>query len=364
MRSLIARISVLPAVLAMTALPVTAQEASQARDQKQSSGADRSDSKSLPEGLQNFSGMMIGKLVDRDIERGSFTVKVDYVARVWENNKAKRPRSAVGKQVRVEGVTGKWLDQLLLVRPGETLEFEAQHRGGNALTFPGEWLKKVPEFDAEEHPVPPEGFRGFAGVVTGHIDRKTQASREIILRIDSIEKPFDRNRAKSSDQVIGKQIVLAGFWARMSKPFDQLEKGDKIRAGVLHRVPQSDHFTVIEFAEKVDEETSKGEAAESPKGFPQGMKGFRGILRGKLVSRDIEEGELVFQAERATRTWKANRAKDTGSCRGREFLVKGISGKWLDVLITLKPGDSIEVEAFHNGGEHLDFISEWLKKVE
>ena len=67
------------------------------------------------------------------------------------------------------------------------------------------------------------------------------------------------------------------------------------------------------------------------------MKGFRGILRGTLVTKDVEQGTLVFQAERVTRTWKANRATDTNSCQGRQFLVKGITGKWIDVLITLKP---------------------------
>ena len=53
------------------------------------------------------------------------------------------------------------------------------------------------------------------------------------------------------------------------------------------------------------------------------MKGFRGILRGKLVSKDVEKGTLVFKADRVTRTWKENRASDTGSCRGHQFLVTG-----------------------------------------
>lgn len=49
----------------------------------------------VPEELNRFSGMLIGKIVDRDIERGSFTVKVDYVARVWEHNKVRKPRTSV-----------------------------------------------------------------------------------------------------------------------------------------------------------------------------------------------------------------------------------------------------------------------------
>lgn len=347
----------------------------------------------LPEELRQFNGMLIGQLVERDVERGTFTVKVDYVARVWENSRARNPRSAVGKTLRIDGVTGKWLDQLLVVRPGETLEFEAQHRGGETLTFPGEWLKKVAPFKADDHPVPPDGFRGFAGVVTGKVVRKNVESHELIVRIDSIEQKFERSRAENADEAIGKSITLAGFWGKLSSPLEQLKAGDAIRAGVLHRVPKSDHFTVSEFIEQVavasagepaKRETSPpvkptpgkplpdkptGTPTGTPTGvdaeaFPAGLRGFRGILRGQLVSRDLEKGELVFKAERATRTWPENRATDIQSCRGRELLVKRIAGKWLDVLVTLKPGDQIEVEAFHNGGQHLDFVSEWLKKVE
>jgi hypothetical protein len=326
----------------------------------------------IPSDLRDFRGMLIGQLVERDIERGTFTVKVDYVSRVWENNKANDPRAAVGKTFTVDGVTGKWLDQLILLRPGETLEFEAQHRSGDTLTFPGEWLRKVPPFKVEDHPVPPEGFRGFAGVVTGTIVSKNTESHELILRIDAVEKAFDRSRAKEADSVKGKPIVLAGFWGKMNQELEKLEAGERIRAGVLHRVPKSDHLTVAEFVEEIsanekpDSPTrvTNSPSAKSDNGFPEGMEGFRGILRGKLVSRDVEKGELVIRAEKTTQVWKENRAKDTESCRGREFLVKRISGKWLDVLIGLKSGDTIEVEAFHNGGQHLDFVSEWLKKVE
>ena len=147
----------------------------------QSQAISSKDPIAVPESLKNFSGMMIGKLLERDIERGSFSVEVQFVARVWENNKAPEPRDAVGKVMRVEGISGKWLDQLLLIRPGETVEFEAQHRGGDSLRFPGEWLKKVPPFDAAEHPVPPSGFRGFAGEVTGTILEKRVESRELVL---------------------------------------------------------------------------------------------------------------------------------------------------------------------------------------
>ena len=347
-----------------TTTPIVAQETAQEA------------TSTIPAELRDFRGMLIGQMIERDVERGTFTVKVDYVSRVWENNRANNPRTAVGKTFVVDGVTGKWLDQLLLLRPGETVEFEAQHRSGNTLTFPGEWLRKVPTFDATVHPVPPEEFRGFAGVVLGKVIRTNAESHDLILEIESVEKSFERSQATNAESVKGKSIVVAGFWGKMSGELDKLKAGDRIRTGVLHRVPKSDHFIVTEFVEKINgtkeqdkpprisaaPSTSSTDTANQK--FPKGMEGFRGILQGELISRDVEKGELVFRAKRVTRTWKENRATDTESCRGQIFVVKRISGKWLDVLITLKPGDAIEVEAFHNGGEHLDFVSEWLKKVE
>ena len=365
MRSLLVTLSVAAVVLARPA-------ATGAQPQPVKAG----ESVAVPESLQKFSGMLIGKLVSRDIERGSFTVDVQYVARVWENNKAAEPRDAVGKVLRVEGVSGEWLDQLLLIRPGETIEFEAQHRGGDSLRFPGEWLKKVAAFDASNHPVPPTGFRGFAGEVTGTILEKRLESRELILKISAINKTHDRNKSKQPQSAVDQRIVLAGFWARMSKEFEPLRVGDQIRAGVWHRVPESDHFIVVEFAKKLSEaemmkrddsagaDVSRSADVSNSKVIPRGLQGFRGILEGELIRRDIEAGELVFRAERATRVWKQSRATEPASCRGQKLLVKGIAGDWLDVLLSLKPGDKISVEAFHNGGDHLDFIREHLKKVD
>jgi Zn-dependent protease with chaperone function len=330
----------------------------------------------VPRELQQFNGMLIGRMVSRDVERGEFTVTVDHVARVWENNKAEQPRSAVGKTLAVEGVTGKWLDQLLVIRPGETIEFEAQHRGGDKLRFPGEWLRKAPPFDPAAYPIPPDGFRGFAGVIAGKIEAKHEESGELVIQVDQIERTFERNRAENLESVIGKKIILGGFWGGMRKPFEPLKVGDSVRAGVVHRVRQSDLFSVAELIEKrAETDRAPARDREAPRdreaardrdeaGFPGGMEGFRGILRGTVISRDVETGELVFRALRATRVWKQNKATNVESCEGKVFTTRGITGRFLDVLVTLKPGDLIEVEAFHNRGDHLDFVGELLRKVD
>ena len=47
----------------------------------------------LTPALRGFRGMLVGRLVEKDIERGTFTITVDAVPRVWNNNKAPNPKT-------------------------------------------------------------------------------------------------------------------------------------------------------------------------------------------------------------------------------------------------------------------------------
>lgn len=83
--------------------------------------------------------------MSKDIEKGIFLVLVDAVPRVWQGNKAEDPKSIVGKTAEVTGVFGKFLEVLVEMRTGETIEFECKH-DGDRLRFPGELLRKVAPF--------------------------------------------------------------------------------------------------------------------------------------------------------------------------------------------------------------------------
>lgn len=338
----------------------------------------------VPKDLQGFSGMLIGRLIRKDIEKGELTLAVDHVARVWRNNKAKNPRVSVGKTFVVNGIEGKWLDALLLLKTGDTLELEAQHQRGDTLRFPGEWLKKAAPFKPENYPTPPEGFRGYQGIIIGKIEQKRPESRELVVLVTDLGEPFKNNKAKKAESVVGKQIVVAGFWGRMQKPFDPLKKGDTIRAGLLHRVIQSDHFSVAEVVQKVgadaqartergrpdkerdsDKPEERFEKPEDPQKFPaDALNGFRGVLIGKVLSKDDEKGELVIDVERVPRVFRNNKARGAQRARGHHITVRGVSGRFLDVLLLLKKDDRLEIAAFHNRGEHMDFPGELLRKVE
>ncbi|QDT82588.1 M56 family metallopeptidase [Gimesia chilikensis] len=354
------------AVLASLTLPAGAEDkqSEQARPAVTSTQPD-----AIPEGAMNLNGMLVGQLLKKDVERGTFVVKVDAIPRVWKNSKAENPKSLIGKNIEVNGVFGKWLDVLLLVKPGETLEFEARHDRGAQLTFPGELLRKVAPYKAEDYPVLPEEFRGFRGAVTGKVLKKDPDTFELIVQVDKVTDTWKKSEAENSKSIEGKKMMLAGFWRR-KEAYYKLNEGDRIEVGLQHIGRQSDHLSVAEFVRKTDEKPDRDSApardqkAGESTGFPAGMRGFRGILIGTLVSKDVEKGEFVFTADKVKRVWKKNGAKDTKSCEGRQFTVQGVSGKWLDVLLVLKPGDRLECEAFHNRGDHLNFPSELLKKID
>ena len=174
------------AVLAGLTMPAAAEDEQQKKERPARPAITKKTPDELPDGIARFNGMLVGRLVKKDVEKGTFILNVDAVPRVWRNSKAENPKSVIGKNVEVDGVNGKWLDVLLVVKEGEPLEFEARHDGGNRLTFPGELLRKVAPFDPKDYPVLPEGFRGFQGAVAGKIIKKDPETFELIVQVDRV----------------------------------------------------------------------------------------------------------------------------------------------------------------------------------
>ena len=98
----------------------------------------------VPDGLRGFSGSLVGKVVSKDPEKGSLVLEVRQIKNVWKANKATAPKAAVGKTLKIDGVFGKFIDQLITLKPGDGVHIEAKHVKGDGLTFVGENLQKVP----------------------------------------------------------------------------------------------------------------------------------------------------------------------------------------------------------------------------
>ena len=315
----------------------------------------------VPDGLHGFRGQLLGRLISKDVEKGSVILQVVRVSRVWKNNKAPNPKSAEGKTFLLEGITGRFLDELLAIDPGQGIEIEAKHVRGENLEFLGEGLKKVPveelaqAREAAEREIN-ERYPGFRGMLTGKVASVTAVQGRLNLEVTAAPQIWKESRIKDPKAMIGKTIPLEVnphpiALERFLPVLKSLKAGDVVEAGVL-QVGES-RYLIVEELRKFD-----------PSAWREDLRGFRGILVGKLIESDAEKGTLTLEATQIKRQWPQSKARRAQSAVGHKLKVEGISGRFLDVLLTLKPGERIEVEAFDHDGENLRFPGEWLKKAE
>lgn len=240
--------SAFAAFAAALALGITVSPSSIAADSKSKNVVP------VPAAMHGVSGLISARLIEKDNERGEIVMKVEKVHRLWRGNKAKNAKSGEGKVLKLTGITGRALDQLLLIEKGNRFSIEIKHVRGDNLIYLGEGLKKLNEGELP------------------------------------VEAPAANPR--------------------------------------VH------------------------------------MHGFRGIFVGELLKKDAEKGTLSVKINSIKKTWKQNKAKQAAKAKGQVWNIRGVSGKWLDVLLELKVGEQIEIEAFHNRGDKLDFVGEWLRRPE
>ena len=318
----------------------------------------------LPAAVRNFNGMLVGRLAAKDVEKGKFVVYVDAVPRVWRNSRAENPKSIVGKTIEVGGVFGKFLDVLVVTRTGETLEFECKH-DGEQLLFPGELLRKVAPYKAEDYPVLPDGFRGFRGAVNAEIVKKDPETFELILKVHKVIDTWKENSAKKPESIEGKTMMLAGFWNR-KEAYHNLKVGDRIEAGMQHLAKASDHMNLAEFVRKTGDVPSsrpkKQRETAAAGGLTRELRGFRGMLVGKLVTKDVERGTFTIKVDAVPRVWNNNKSSNPKSFIGKNADAGGVHGKMLDALVVTRIGETIEFGALHEEGGRLR-VGEVLRKV-
>ncbi len=101
----------------------------------------------IPAGLRGFQGILFGKIAEKNADRGTFTLLVQKVGRVWERNRAENADSAVGKSLPVElRRESRLVDQhrqtLEKLNNGDTVEVEVFHVKDGVLSVM-ELLRKV-----------------------------------------------------------------------------------------------------------------------------------------------------------------------------------------------------------------------------
>lgn len=242
----------------MTAEEAKAKYAEIAKQQEKFQGNPKGNGKKTgkrrrtADGRVGFYAIVIGRLRSKDVELGEFTVEVDHVTSMYESRWVKD--EIIGKTVKVTGVSGRFLDSLLLIKRGEPLKFRSGSYSAKSgsLTFGSKFhvLERTVKFDPAAFGVPPDAFRGFSGILQGEIVELDQGY-EVLLRVDTIVELSDDSKAIDADSIKEKRIKLTGFFQYEEK-FKDLHEGDTICVGVRQAHPSHDEFQVKDVLEKVE----------------------------------------------------------------------------------------------------------------
>jgi len=201
------------------------------------------------EGSVNFYAIVIGKLRSKDIELGELELDVDYVL----SDASWAKKELVGQRVKLVGVAGAFLDNLLRIKRGETIKVRTGdfNRETRVLGFGYKFhvLERTAPFKPGDFGVPPKEFRGFSGELTGKVVEA--AGYEVLLDVQESE-PAGDSSAKSAESILGKRIRIAGFYNQHADAFEDLREGDKIRVSVAHRDSESDALSVTDVLERVE----------------------------------------------------------------------------------------------------------------
>lgn len=202
----------------------------------------------------SFYAIVIGRLKTKDIELGEFTMDVDYVTSIYGDRRLKD--TIMGKTVQVRGLSGPWIDKLLLMKRGETLKMRSGTLNGTTLSLSPKAtvFERAAPFDPETYPIPPESFRGFQGVVVGTIESKSDQGFDLTMRVKNVVSTFAGNRATNPKSIEGRLLNMGGFFTstQFRETFGDLRIGDTIRVGAAHRVPETDGLEVMQLLEAVE----------------------------------------------------------------------------------------------------------------
>ncbi|MEM6776806.1 MAG: PQQ-binding-like beta-propeller repeat protein [Planctomycetota bacterium] len=200
-------------------------------------------------GNVNFYAIVIGRLMSKDIELGELELNIDFV--LSSANWAKE--RLVGKRVRLVGVAGPFLDNLLEIKRGETVKVRTGSYDADANTlgfgYKFQVLERTPPFQPSDFGVPPDEFRGFQGELGGKVVEAL--GYEVLLEV-SESKSAHNSQALDATAIHGKRIRIEGFYIHHQEMFADLHAGDFIRVSVAHRQRDRDAVSVTNVLRKSD----------------------------------------------------------------------------------------------------------------
>jgi hypothetical protein len=122
----------------------------------------------------------------------------------------------------------------------------------------------------------------------------------------------------------------------------------------------------LKLLERESPEEAEQDVPEGP--IPVGLRGFKGILFGKITEKNNDRGTFILQVQKVGRVWRQNEAKNAEEAVGKSLPIElhresRLIGQHRETLQTLNNGDIVEVELFHVKDGVLS-VMELLRKAE
>ncbi len=326
------------------------------QDVTPATASEQAETSTIPEELEGFSGLLVGKLVRKDDEKGELLMQVQQVKRVWRNSKAENPRAAEGEVFVIDSIAGQFLDVLLVLKPGDTFEIEARHVRGDRLNFLGEGFRKVPPITTDspdEESEFPEGLQGFSGMLVGKLISKDIEQGTLTIQVTRVKRVWRNNKANRPYSAVGRTFVVEGVFGKFLDALLVIEPGQFVELEAKHVRGERLNFPGEWLRPASAEEAQPTESLE-------GARGFNGQVRG--VVADKAENLIGFRVARVTRVWpRANRAENPGVLVGRTIKLHGNSDLHNRFLNLLKEGQELTLDIRNGEGERF-VITELTKE--
>ena len=151
---------------------------------------------------------------------------------------------------------------------------------------------------------------------------------------------------------------------------DVLRKLGTVRVGdrvaLTWEMPEGKRVVDVKVLKRGSDERA---GSEAPQGrIPEGLRGFKGVLFGKIAEKNDDQGTFVLRVQRVGRVWEQNRAENAEAAVGTSLPVElhresRLLGQHRETLQELKNEDVVEVEVFHLKDGVLS-VMELLRKVD
>ena len=186
------------------------------------------------------------------------------------------------------------------------------------------------------------GLANFYSIVIGSLKSKDIELGEFTMQVDYAT--LNRySGARIKDEIMGKTVKVTGVSGQFR---DNLLL---IKTGQTLKVRTSGYFSdskTLAFAHKFNVLERALPFSPDAHGVPpKAFRGFRGVLRGKIV--EVGGYEVLLRAEEITSLDDASTASDANSIKGKLVRISGFYDGHADKFNELQPSDTIRVSVRH-----------------